>query len=322
MIGLIVPLLGAALGVAVTNSTPAPSSGPIDPASGFSVSAPVPVDPAEAAYRRLLALDDEAQEDMDRWIREADELGDRVDAAALQQRIDQRIAGVEKVYREFLVQYPDHVRARIAYGSFLNDTGRELPAREQWERALELDPRNPAIHNNLAGSYGHRGPVTNAFVHYEKAIELDPKEPVYYQNFATTVFLFRRDVMEHYAITNEQAVFDKALTLYRRAMELDPSNFILASDLAQTFYGIKPSRHDEALAAWRTAYDLASDDLEREGVRVHLARLQIQAGRFDEARSLLTQITNTNYAMVKGRLEKTLAGREAAAAAPAAPAKP
>ncbi len=281
----------------------------LDGATGFAVGTPGVGDPVEAEYERLLAFDDEAQEEMDRWIREADALGPDADSSVLQRKIDDRIAAVTRAYAAFLEKHPSHARSRIAFGSFLNDTGQESGAKAQWEKALELDPKNPAVYNNLAGYFGHHGPITNAFTYFEKAIALDPKEPVYYQNLATTVFLFRKDVMEHYAITDEQKVFDKSLALYRKAMELDPGNFVLAADTAQTYYGIKPSRHDEALAAWRKAYELASDDLEREGVRVHFARIQIQAGRFAEARTNLTLITNAHFQVVKERIEKTLEAR-------------
>jgi len=287
-------------------AVPAGAAGTVvDGATGFVVGTPS-VDPVEAAYERLLALDDEAQEAMDRWIREADAQGAAADEAELQRKIDERIAAVTRAYREFLEKHPGHVPARVAYGSFLNDTGSESGAKAEWERAMALDPKNPAIYNNLAGIYGHRGPVTNAFVYFEKAIELDPKEPIYYQNLATTVFLFRRDVMEHYRITDEQKVFDKALGLYRKAMELDPGNFILATDTAQTYYGIKPPRHDDALAAWRKAYALASDDLERQGVQVHLARILVQAGRFDEARTNLAAITHEHLQVGRERIQKTM----------------
>lgn len=272
----------------------------------FSVTAPLPIDPLEDAYQRLLKADDDAQEAVDKWIREADEKGGAEDEAALRKRILERFAEVEREYRAFLGKHPNYVRARIAFGSFLNDTGQEFAAREQWEKSLELDPTNPAVHNNLAGVYAHSGPVTNAFRHFEKALELSPKEPLYHQNFATCVFLFRKDVMEYYGFTNEQQVFDKSLDLYRKAQELEPRSFLIATDLAQTYYLIKPPRHDDALSAWRHAFELASDDLEREGVRVHLGRILVQAGRFDEARRELSLVTNANFGLIKGKILKTL----------------
>ncbi|MCC6232874.1 MAG: tetratricopeptide repeat protein [Verrucomicrobiales bacterium] len=304
-------LLAAALGVEPdAHVTPGVTNAGLDTATGFALRTESDDVVREQAYQRLLALDDAAQSEMDQWIREADAAGSKADEAALQKRLNERIAGVERAYREFLATHPTHVDARVAFGSFLHDTGQEQQAEEQWQRARELNPKNPAVYNNLAGLYGHRGPVTNAFVLYEKAIELNPKEAVYYQNFGTTVYLYRRDVMAHYGITDEQKVFDKALGLYRKALELRPDDFIIATDLAQTYYGIKPLRYDDAMTAWQRAYLLAGDDLERQGVRVHLARIQMQAGRLGEARAELGRVTNANYTVVRERMLKTIDGRE------------
>jgi tetratricopeptide (TPR) repeat protein len=310
-------LLAAAL---ATNAPVAPTSTNTSP--GFALTTSLADGAVERSYHELLASDDAAQTEIDSWINDANSQGGSTDAAALQKRINERITSVETAYREFLEKNPRHVEARIAFGSFLNDVGREHLAREEWEKALELDAQNPAIYNNLAGIYGHRGPVTNAFMFYEKAIELDPAEPVYYRNFATTVFLFRRDVMEHYAITNEQEVFDKALGLYRKALELEPTNFLIATDLAQTYYLIKPPRHDDAIAAWKRAHDLANDDLEREGVHIHLARIQGQAGRFDEAFAQLSLVTHAQLSVVKDRLARSLERKREGASTNAAPLQP
>src|SRR5206468_6813978 len=133
------------------------------------------------------------------------------------------------------------VRARIAFASFLGDLNDEEASQTEYENALELETNNPAIYNNLANIYGHTGPVKKAFEFYARAIELNPSEPVYYHNFGTTVFLFRKDAREFYGI-DEQQVFNKALELYAKAIKLDPTNFPLASDIAQTYYGIKPTR--------------------------------------------------------------------------------
>jgi hypothetical protein len=43
--------------------------------------------------------------------------------------------------------------------------------------------------------------------------------------------VFRKDAMEYYRLS-ERAVFEKALQLYRQALQLDPKNFQLATELA------------------------------------------------------------------------------------------
>ncbi|MCL5097323.1 MAG: tetratricopeptide repeat protein [Candidatus Omnitrophica bacterium] len=308
MNSLLIGLLGAVL---ATNQAVAVSN-LVAQTTGISVSIPDPNDPVEKDYLKLLADDDAAQSDADRWISENRafaEKGAGISDATLTLRIRQRFDSVDKEYEDFLALHPGHVRARLAYGSFLNDTGKETEAKAQWEKARELDPKNPAAWNNLANYYGHRGPVTNAFTYYQKAIELNPKEPVYYQNLATTTFLFRRDAMQFYNIS-EQQVFDRSLDLYRKALQLDPENFVLATDLAQTYYGIKPPRNEDALAAWKYALKVAGDDFQREGIYIHLARIELNSGQLAEARQHLDLVTNATYQVLKQRLLRNLAAKE------------
>jgi tetratricopeptide (TPR) repeat protein len=279
-------------------------------------------DPVEKEYLNLLAADDAAQADVDQWIRENNQFkaqGAGADQAALNLRIRKRFEPVKQAYEDFLRVHADHARARLAYGSFLSDIGEEDAAQAQWEKARESDPRNPASWNNLANYYGHNGPVTNAFRYYAKAIELNPRESTYYFNLATTVYLFRHDATNYYGLTLPQ-VFEKAMGLYRKALELDPENFVLATDYAQSYYGFDPrltgnaeqdhkikQKHcDDALAAWQSAFKLAKDDLERQGVLLHYARLQINAGRLEQARTNLNAVINEGLMTTKSNLLKKL----------------
>ena len=110
--------------------------------------------------------------------------------------------------------------------------------------------RRPGTTSPITTAKTARSPTLSLY--YAKAIELDPAESVYYQNLATTVYLFRKDAKEFYDI-NEQQVFDKSLALYHKAVQLDPDNFPLATDYAQSYYGIRPLRTNDALVAWTNA---------------------------------------------------------------------
>ena len=55
---------------------------------------------------------------------------------------------------------------------------------------------------------------------------------------------------------------------------------------------------------------VASNDNEREGVYLHLARFKLNAGRFDEARKNLNIVTNEVYAELKKRLLRNLEKQE------------
>jgi len=318
---LLIGLLGAAL---ATNQAAAVSNF-VQKQTGISITVPDKNDPVEREYQKLLEMDDEAQEEVDKWIKEQGKSQKDVGNVSLDARVQQRLEPVKKAYEAFILKNPKHAKAQLAYGSFLNDIREEKEALAHWEKALELDPKDPATWNNLANYYGHNGPVEKAFEYYTKAISLKPMEALYYENFAATVYLFRRDATNYFKITEPQ-VFDKAMALYAKAQELDPQNFVLATDIAQSYYGMKPAKTgneeqdrkasekitDDALKAWRKAYDLARDDIERQGVLLHFARFQINAGRFEEARKNLNAVTNDLFVSTKRNLTRKLEGKEKA----------
>jgi tetratricopeptide (TPR) repeat protein len=265
-------------------------------------------DPEENEYHRILLDDDAAEKQVIGWMDEADafsKAGGGEPHAALNLKIQQRLDVIKKEYEDFVERHPKHVNARLAFGSFLNDNNDQEGAFKQWEEARQLAPTNPAAWNNLGNYYGQRGPATNAFKCYDKAIELNPLQPVYYHNLAATVYLFRNEARAYYHL-DEQQVFDKSLALYRQAIKMDPDNFILFSDYAESFYGIKPPRWKDGLEAWTEALNIAHDEVEREGVHLHLARIQLQLGDYDQARTNLDVVTNANYVKLKNALAQNL----------------
>lgn len=305
-------LLIGLIGALVATNPPLAVSNLIQQQTGTAIPIVNPNDPAEQALQKVMDADDAAQAEVDKWIQENNAFaaqGAGEPREELNKRIMTRLNVVRKDYEDLLQRYPKFARAHLAYGSFLNDIGEEDTAVAEYEKARQLDPKNPAAWNNLANYYGENGPITNAFACYAEAIKLNPNEPVYYENLATTVYLFRKDAKEFYHI-NEQQVFDKALELYKKAVALDPDNFPLMSDYAQSYYGIRPLRTNDALEAWTNALKIAHDDVEREGVYIHLARIKIAAGFFDEARVHLNAVTNPMYADLKDRLERNLVERE------------
>ena len=281
-------------------------------------------DAVDLEYLKLMEDDDAALAEVDRWIRENDKFaseGAGVAREVLNERIMKRVAPVRKGYEDFLKRNPKHSNAHLAFASFLEEIHDDEIALEHMLKAKEADPKNPAAWNNLANYYGHYSPATNAFTHYEKAIELDPGEAVYHHNFGTTVYLFRQDAMQHYGI-NEQQVFDKALLLYSNSLRLDPTNFVTATDVAMTYYGIKPPRNDDALRSWNDALKLADGSLQREGVFIHLARINMNAGNFSVAQKHLNAVTNVELAELKSRVQRNLTAKENPLPEPATNATP
>jgi tetratricopeptide (TPR) repeat protein len=305
---LLIGLVGALL---ATNQ-PQAVSNLIQQNAGLSVIIPNLNDPAEKELDRLMTEDDAAMAEVDKWIRDNNAFtaqGAGESKAELNARIMARLNIVRKNYEDFLRRYPSSTSGHLAYASFLNNIGDEETAKLQNEKALQLDPKSPAAWNNLGNYYGEAGPITNAFAYFAKAIEMDPTEPVYYQNLAVMVYLYRTDAKSFYHL-NEQQVFDKSLALYRKAMQLNPDDFPLATDYAESYYGIRPLRTNDALVAWTNALQIAHNDVEREGVYLHLARIKMLAGRYAEARAQLDTVTNALYSALKQSLGHAITQRE------------
>jgi tetratricopeptide (TPR) repeat protein len=305
LIGLVSALLATNQPQAVSNL--------IQQKAGVSVNLPNPNSPEEKELERLTAEDDDAMAEVDKWIQDNNAFAARgagESKAELNRRIMDRLNVVRKKYEDFLRRYPNSTRGHLAYASFLNSIGEENAAKDENEKARQLDPRDSAAWNNLANYYGENGPITNAFIYYARAIELDPSEPVYCQNLAVMVYLYRTDAKSFYHI-DEQQVFDKSLALYRKAVQLDPDNFALMTEYAESYYGIRPLRTNDALVAWTNALQIAHNDVEREGVYIHLARIQMLAGHYSEARERLVAVTNSMYSHLKQLLTHSIEGREA-----------
>lgn len=298
----------AAVSVLLATNQPAAVSNLVQSQTGISISLNETNDPVALELQKLMKADDTARIEVDKWITDNDafaEKGAGIARSDMARRISERFKPVRKGYEDLVQQYTNRADIRLAFASYLGETGEEGMAIEQLEVAILFETNNPAIWNNLANLQGHNGEVKKSFDYYAKAIELDPSESVYYHNLGTTVFLFRKDAKEHYSI-NEQQVFDKALGLYSNAIRLDPKDFNLAADVAQTYYGIQPPRPDDALRAWTNAFQLAGDDGEREGVQIHFARIKLKDGRFDEARGHLSAVTNAVNQDLKRRVLRTL----------------
>lgn len=292
------------LTVALTSQS---AEAPAEPATGATKSSEIP-----EKLRQIMAEDDNAAEEIDGWIRES--MTKKEDAQLKQitmnTKIRERLQKVEDLYIAFLESHPENAEALLAYGSFLNEQGRNKEAQTKWEKAKEVAPENPAVWNNLASHYSHTGETEKVFAYLEKAIELDQTQSVYYHNLAIMTYTMRKDAKLFYGTTDENVIFDKSLDLYRKALDLDPKNFELAADYAQSYYGIKPVRVEEALGAWTRALSIADEEPEKEGVYIHLARFEIMGKNFAKARDWLTKVKHPFYNDLKKLILRNIEDKE------------
>ena len=82
-----------------------------------------------------------------------------------------------------LADQRSQARAQVEFGIAVAQKGLWREAIFRWEKAVELDPNYAAAYNNLAIGYEHEGEFDKARQAYEKASKLDPKNAFIRQNY-------------------------------------------------------------------------------------------------------------------------------------------
>ncbi len=139
----------AVLVLASVTAAAAPSVlGVADPADAAKRTPPPPAAPSESRaaveseYHKVMDADDEAQAEVDKWIRDNQDYaakGAGLPKTELTRRIRERFEPVRQAYEDFIKRHPAHAAGRVAYASFLGDLGEEESAEEQLDTALTLD---------------------------------------------------------------------------------------------------------------------------------------------------------------------------------------
>jgi len=95
-----------------------------------------------------------------------------------------RIRRALKLLKQAVALKPDHVEARVNYGSALYVSGRIEEAEAQFRAALEFDPENPYAMSNLATIYYRKGNVERAIELLEEVVRKYPDHPDVNYNLA------------------------------------------------------------------------------------------------------------------------------------------
>lgn len=124
-------------------------------------------------------------------------------------------------------------------------TGDLQGAQSAYERTVELDPQNAVAHNNLGNTNRDLGDYAKAESEYRLAMKLDPKLTTPYMNLAsiyqyilgkpeTAIQIYEDgiksnpDYVDFYtaiaAVYEQQGLKDKAIAMYKQALEIQPES--------------------------------------------------------------------------------------------------
>ncbi len=155
-------------------------------------------------------------------------------------------------------------------GLYWQRQGDTQQALQEFEAAVQLEPKNPHWQTALAEAYAQNGDLTLALAAYQKATQLAPNEPRYWQFLA--LFSVK------YGVQIEEVGLEAA----KKAVELAPHDAALTDTLGWVYFGME--KDEEAAEYFAKALAL---DESWSAARLHLGMLYLKQGHADLAKEAL-----------------------------------
>jgi len=159
---------------------------------------------------------------------------------------------------------PNHGQAFFQIGYCLASIGKRQEAIEPYQKALQLEPQNPIILNNLCGAYGNSGRYDEAVKSCQEAIQLKPDLAEAYNNLGWSY--------------RQMGRYQDATQACKQAIRLQPDLATAHYNLGNVYAALK--RYQEAADSYKQAIRIEFDYAE---AHLNLGAAYNQMGRYEEA---------------------------------------
>jgi len=194
-------------------------------------------------------------------------------------------------YEALLKANPEFAAAWAAYGLFLCE-----PLVEQRKAALALllrangmDGDLPVVKNQIGVLLAEDGRIMEALNYFLAASDLAPTEPLYH--FQIGLLLDEgRDTFIRTKAWSPATIDKTVVEAFQRAVALAPARTDFAYRAAEAFDTLAEPRWEEAAAAWSALERRLSGAIEKQAVRLRLARVEWHLGHAAVARELVATV--------------------------------
>jgi tetratricopeptide (TPR) repeat protein len=165
----------------------------------------------------------------------------------------------EELYRQVLLEDPDHAVALYLLGLIAFRTGRNDLAIDYTSRALRIKPDYMEAHNNLGNVLASQGALDEAMASFQRALRLAPSSAVVHNNLANVLVDLKK--------------LDAAVACYQQAVRLSPDFASAYGNLGLAL--LQQGRANEAASCFRKAmqfkanfreqYDRVTNTLAKNG---------------------------------------------------------
>lgn len=184
--------------------------------------------------------------------------------------------------------------------------------RDHLEHACRDAPDSIALHAQLAETCEELVLYQDAFRCREKLIELDPESAMHYRDFASDLSILRAEGAAYFQCSPED-VPERVVNLFKAAVEHAPQDENLAREFANSFYLFVGEFNNEAVAAWKHALNIATNDQAGREAHLHIARWLTRSGKLARARWHLQRAEGLRNTQLIAVTENSLANAERAA---------
>ncbi len=199
---------------------------------------------------------------------------------------DRRFGDVAAEYEAYLARNQDSVYGFILYGKFLRRIGENTKALVAFLRANRLDPNLGVVKQQIGTLLAEEGRYQLALPYFLAAIRLAPEVAVYQYQLGELIAFYRDSFVERDGM--DGPMLDRQmLAAFESAARLAPEEPGYRWRFAEAFYDVGTPDWERALAAWGVLEDSTRSEAERDVVRLHMARVLTELGRFEEAEAKL-----------------------------------
>lgn len=157
---------------------------------------------------------------------------------------------------------------RVAEADYDFSQGRFQDALNNYERTLEIDPKNVNALVGVGNTHVFLGNYRTATVYYENALEIDPKNINALGKLGTAYF--------------EAGDYESAALYYNKTLEIDPDNIDALNGQGNILTGQR--RYDDALAKYELVLQIHPNDVD---AMVGKAKVLTGQGKYSEASTWL-----------------------------------
>jgi Flp pilus assembly protein TadD len=191
-----------------------------------------------------------------------------------------RYAEAEPLAQALTMRFPLHGYSWTVLGTILRQMGRRADALVPMQKAAELSPNNPDVHNNLGIVLRDCGRLSDAEASFQRAIEIN-------QDFA--------EALSNLGVTQgDMGRLDDSEASFRQALQIKPDYVEVHINLGVTLHN--QDRLEEAEASFKRAIRVKPDFAE---VHNNLGNVLLDMGRFEEAEASYLQAMTINPNLVE-----------------------